>query len=204
MLLLSKDPLRPGGPHGGRKPATADASGINVDACKYVHILIGGALCGLGGAYLSLVYVPYWQDNITAGIGWIAVALVIFSGWHPAKAVLGCYLFGVLKGLAVKFQGVSFSVLGLKVSIASQVMEYDTLYIDHRGSCVCGKHHEKQKRRPGRCGQVLLPGRPVNCVKKERGTSNGQRTDSSSTGAEARGHCDQERQTGQCHHPRGL
>lgn len=107
----------------GESPATADASGINVDACKYVHILIGGALCGLGGAYLSLVYVPYWQDNITAGIGWIAVALVIFSSWHSAKAVLGCYFFGVLKGLAVKFQGVSFSVLGLKVSIASQVMD---------------------------------------------------------------------------------
>ena len=88
-----------------------------------MNILLGGALCGLGGAYLSLVYVPYWQDNITAGIGWIAVALVIFSGWNPIKAVFGCYLFGILKGLAVKFQGVSFTILGLKISIASQVMD---------------------------------------------------------------------------------
>lgn len=107
----------------GESPATADASGINVDLYKYVHILLGGAMCGLGGAYLSLVYVPYWQDNITAGIGWIAVALVIFSGWNPVKAVFGCYLFGILKALAVKFQGITFSVLGLEVAVASQVMD---------------------------------------------------------------------------------
>ena len=107
----------------GESPATADASGIHVDLYKYVHILLSGAFCGLGGAYLSLVYVPYWQDNITAGIGWIAVALVIFSGWHPVKAVLGCYLFGVLKALPLKFQGVTFTVLGMEVSIASQIMD---------------------------------------------------------------------------------
>lgn len=107
----------------GENPGTADASGIDVDRYKYIHIIIGGALCGIGGAYLSLVYVPYWQDNITAGIGWIAVALVIFSGWNPVKAIFGCYLFGILKGMSLKFQGVSFSVFGLKISLASQVMD---------------------------------------------------------------------------------
>jgi simple sugar transport system permease protein len=107
----------------GESPATADASGIHVDLYKYVHILLSGAFCGLGGAYLSLVYVPYWQDNITAGMGWIAVALVIFSGWHPIKAVLGCYLFGILKALPLKFQGVTFSFLGMKVAVASQIMD---------------------------------------------------------------------------------
>ena len=107
----------------GESPATADASGIHVDLYKYVHILLSGAFCGLGGAYLSLVYVPYWQDSITAGMGWIAVALVIFSGWHPVKAVLGCYLFGILKALPLKFQGVTFTVLGLNVSIATQIMD---------------------------------------------------------------------------------
>ena len=107
----------------GESPATADASGIHVDLYKYVHILLSGAFCGLGGAYLSLVYVPYWQDSITAGIGWIAVALVIFSGWHPVKAVFGCYLFGVLKALAVKFQGITVSILGMKVVVAFQIMD---------------------------------------------------------------------------------
>ncbi|MHC1684323.1 MAG: ABC transporter permease [Clostridiaceae bacterium] len=80
----------------GENPAAADAASININLYKYIHILAGGALCGLGGAYLSLVYVPSWQDNVTAGRGWIAVALVIFSGWNPYKAVIGSYLFGGL------------------------------------------------------------------------------------------------------------
>jgi len=107
----------------GENPAAADASGVNVDLYKYVHVLLGGAMCGLGGAYLSLVYVPYWQDNITAGMGWIAVALVVFSGWNPIRAVFGCYLFGIMKGLALKFQGVAVQVFGLKITFASQVMD---------------------------------------------------------------------------------
>ncbi len=80
----------------GENPAAADAASINVTLYKYVHIFLGGALCGLGGAYLSLVYVPAWQENITAGRGWIAVALVIFASWNPYKALLGAYLFGGL------------------------------------------------------------------------------------------------------------
>lgn len=107
----------------GEDPATADAAGISVNANKYIHVVAGGMLAGLGGAYLSLTYVPYWQDNITAGMGWIAVALVIFSGWNPVKAVGGCYLFGVLRAIAIRFQGVSFSLLGVKFSLASQLMD---------------------------------------------------------------------------------
>ena len=80
----------------GENPGAADAVSINVSLYKYVNILLGGALAGLGGAYLSLVYVPVWADNITAGRGWIAVALVIFAAWNPYKALLGAYLFGGL------------------------------------------------------------------------------------------------------------
>lgn len=80
----------------GENPAAADAASINITLYKYVNLLIGGALCGLGGAYLSLVYVPAWQENITAGRGWIAVALVIFASWNPYKAIVGAYLFGGL------------------------------------------------------------------------------------------------------------
>lgn len=88
----------------GENPAAADASGINVSLYKYINILIGGALCGLGGAYLSVVYVPQWQENITAGRGWIAVALVIFATWNPYKAILGAYLFGGLDIIGVRLQ----------------------------------------------------------------------------------------------------
>lgn len=80
----------------GENPAAADAASINITLYKYLHVLLGGALCGLGGAYLSLVYVPAWQENITAGRGWIAVALVIFAAWNPYKALFGAYLFGGL------------------------------------------------------------------------------------------------------------
>lgn len=80
----------------GENPGAADAVGVNVTLYKYVHTLMGGALCGLGGAYLSLVYVPAWAEGITAGRGWIAVALVIFATWNPYKALFGAYLFGGL------------------------------------------------------------------------------------------------------------
>ena len=94
----------------GENPAAADASGINVTLYKYVHVLAGGFLCGVGGAYLSTVFLTTWQDNVTAGAGWIAVALVIFSTWNPLKAIFAAYLFGMLKGLNFKMQGWGFSV----------------------------------------------------------------------------------------------
>ncbi len=89
----------------GENPAAADVASISVSLYKYVHILLGGALCGLGGAYLSLVYVPAWQENITAGRGWIAVALVIFATWNPYKALFGAYLFGGLDIIGFRIQG---------------------------------------------------------------------------------------------------
>jgi len=95
----------------GENPGAADAAGINVKLYKYVHLLIGGALCGLGGAYLSLVAVPAWQDGVTAGRGWIAVALVIFASWNPLKALVGAYFFGGLSilGFYQSTFGLNFS-----------------------------------------------------------------------------------------------
>lgn len=94
----------------GESPAASDAAGINIELYKYVHTLLGGALCGLGGAYLSLVYVPIWQENITAGRGWIAVALVIFAGWNPYRAMIGAFLFGGLDIIGFRLQGTSLAV----------------------------------------------------------------------------------------------
>lgn len=107
----------------GENPAAADSSGIPVTAIKYANVLGGGFLCGLGGAYLSLVFVPSWLENITAGAGWIAVALIIFCTWNPLKAILAAYLFGALQGLGFKFQGASF--LGIKMnSIILDMLPY--------------------------------------------------------------------------------
>lgn len=93
----------------GESSSTSDAAGIKVNLYKYVHVLLGGALCGLGGAYLSVVDVPQWQDNITAGRGWIAIALVIFCAWNPYKAIFGAYLFGGLSIIGFRIQHINIS-----------------------------------------------------------------------------------------------
>lgn len=94
----------------GENPAAADAASINITLYKYLHVVVGGALCGLGGAYLSLVNVPTWQEGVTAGRGWIAIALVIFSTWNPYKALLGAFLFGGLEIIGFRLQGTSIQI----------------------------------------------------------------------------------------------
>ncbi|MEG0157159.1 MAG: ABC transporter permease, partial [Anaerovoracaceae bacterium] len=94
----------------GENTAAADASGINVTRYKYLNVIIGGGLCGLGGAYMSIVTIPVWQENVVAGRGWIAVALVIFASWKPGKAFLGALLFGALSILGYRLQAVGISV----------------------------------------------------------------------------------------------
>lgn len=85
----------------GENPAAADAAGINVTLTKYIHILIGGGICGLGGAYLSLINGGgIWNNSsVVNGQGWIAVALVIFASWNPAKAIFGSLVFGAFSVL---------------------------------------------------------------------------------------------------------
>lgn len=94
----------------GENPGATDAAGIPVMTYKYINIVVGGMLCGLAGAFLSLVYVPAWQQNITAGRGWIAVALIIFIGWHPTKAIFGAILFGALDILGLRLQAAGIQI----------------------------------------------------------------------------------------------
>jgi simple sugar transport system permease protein len=88
----------------GESPETADAVGVNVTGYRYVHTLVGGALAGIGGAYFSLAIVPTWTDGVTAGRGWIAIALVIFGFWRPDLTLAGAYLFGACSSLAPTLQ----------------------------------------------------------------------------------------------------
>lgn len=94
----------------GESCSSADASGVNITLYKYVHTIIGGALAGLGGAYLSLVAIPVWQDGVTGGRGWIAVALVIFASWNPLRAMFGAILFGGLDILGFRLQGAGINI----------------------------------------------------------------------------------------------
>lgn len=78
----------------GENPAAVGAAGLNPQRLRWLGLLLGGFIIGLGGAYLSLAYTHMWTNSITAGRGWIAVALVIFAFWRPWRAMIGAYLFG--------------------------------------------------------------------------------------------------------------
>lgn len=88
----------------GENPAAAATAGLNVIGLRWLGITLGGFLVGLGGAYLSLAYIHLWTNGLTAGRGWIAVALVIFSFWRPGRAVFGAYLFGGVMAFQLRLQ----------------------------------------------------------------------------------------------------
>ena len=80
----------------GDNPASAHALGIEVNRVRTLAIVFGGACAGLAGAQISLVYVPQWIEGMTAGRGWIALALVVFASWRPWRVLAGAYLFGAV------------------------------------------------------------------------------------------------------------
>jgi general nucleoside transport system permease protein len=88
----------------GEDPASADACGIAITRIRYAHVLLGGVGAGIAGAYLSLALFDAWQTNLSSGQGWIAVGLVIFSGWRPWRALVAAYLFGALTSLGFNLQ----------------------------------------------------------------------------------------------------
>ena len=88
----------------GEDPRAADAMGVNVTRYRYTHTMLGGALAGVSGAYYTLVIAPTWVDNITAGAGWIAIALVITAFWRPGLLLAGAYLFGIVTSLGFTLQ----------------------------------------------------------------------------------------------------
>jgi ABC-type uncharacterized transport system permease subunit len=83
----------------GERPESAFARGVNVNLLRYLYTVAGGALVGLAGASYSLSIKLGWSHRHTFGIGWIALAIVIFGGWNPWRVAAGCYLFGLLKAL---------------------------------------------------------------------------------------------------------
>lgn len=101
----------------GSAPAAADASGLSVAGIRWAAVIFAGALGGLGGAYFSCVYARVWSDELIAGRGWIALALVIFASWRPLVLLPGAVLFGFLDALNFQLQtqgvGISADWLGM-------------------------------------------------------------------------------------------
>jgi ABC-type uncharacterized transport system permease subunit len=92
----------------GESPVSAHALGYPVRRLRLLAVMVGGALCGVAGAYLSVVYTPLWVEGMVAGRGWIALALTVFATWRPARLLLGAYLFGgvTMLQLFLQAQGV--------------------------------------------------------------------------------------------------
>ena len=118
----------------GEAPQTADSVGVSVVGQRYAHVLLGGALAGIGGACFSLSIVPTWANGVTGGQGWIAVALVIFGFWRPDLTLVGAYLFGALSSLSFTLQARGISVTPAILNSLPYVMTIVVLVVVSAGS----------------------------------------------------------------------
>lgn len=94
----------------GENAEAAHSLGYKVRRIRLAAIVFGGAMAGMGGAYVSLVRVPQWTDGITAGAGWIALAIVVFASWKPVRVLIGAYLFGGITVLQLNLQAAGSSI----------------------------------------------------------------------------------------------
>jgi len=101
----------------GESPSSAHAIGYNAIRIRYLATLFGGAMAGIGGAFLSVFYTPLWVEGLVAGRGWIAIALVVFATWRPLRVVFGAYLFGGVMVVQLFVQG-----SGLEIDIPPQFL----------------------------------------------------------------------------------
>ncbi len=138
----------------GENPAAADAAGVDVSLYKYIHIIIGGGICGLGGGYIALVTCGgSWTYNAVAGQGWIAVALVIFAAWSPYKAILGSLVFGALSVLRLYIPN---SVISIPAAVFAMVPFVTTCIV----LVVSSIRQRRESQQPRGCG--------VNYFREER------------------------------------
>lgn len=111
----------------GESDASAHAIGYDVIRVRYLAVLFGGAMSGLGGAYLSLAYTPLWVEEMTAGRGWISLALVVFAAWRPWRCLAGAYLFGGVTILQLYAQGAGG--IGVPTEILSMLPYVATIVV---------------------------------------------------------------------------
>jgi len=105
----------------GENPMAAYTQGVDVVRIRYLSVIFGGMMCGLGGAYLTLAWIPMWVEGITTARGWIVIALVVVGLWHPVGAFVGSYIFGAFDVLRYAFQplGVPTAFLNMLPSIST-------------------------------------------------------------------------------------
>ena len=135
----------------GESHDAAHSIGYPVVKIRFWAIAFGGAMSGLGGAFLSLSYTPMWIENMTAGRGWIALALVVFATWKPARVVVGAYLFGAVTILQLHLQGFGVQVPAQILSMLPYLVTILVLVLISRDSA------RVKLNAPACIGQIFHP-----------------------------------------------
>ena len=136
----------------GESPESAHALGHPVRRIRMLAVLAGGALCGVAGAYLSVVYTPLWVEGMVAGKGWIALALTTFATWRPARVLLGAYLFGGVTMLQLQLQGEGVQVPSQFLSMLPYLATIAVLVAISRNAAFI------RVNRPASLGKPFFPG----------------------------------------------
>ena len=137
----------------GDSHSSAHALGYSVIKVRYYCIMFGGACAGLAGGYLSLVYTPQWIEDMTAGRGWIALALVVFATWMPRRILLGAYLFGTVWIMGLYVQGAGIAIPSQVLSALPYVVTIVALVIISRNATLT------KLNTPTCLGQSFVPAR---------------------------------------------
>jgi simple sugar transport system permease protein len=137
----------------GNSHASAHALGYNVIGVRYLCVMFGGGCAGLAGGYLSLVYTPQWVENMTAGRGWIALALVVFASWRPWRTVAGAYLFGAISILAYTVQTFAWGIPSQFLSSLPYLVTILALVV------ISGNRMLTRANTPACLGQSFVPDR---------------------------------------------
>ena len=137
----------------GDSHQSAHALGYSVIGVRYLCVMFGGACSGLAGGYLSLVYTPQWVENMTAGRGWIALALVVFASWLPWRAAIGAYLFGTITILGFSLQAIGIGIPSQLLSSLPYVVTILALVV------ISGNRALTRANTPACLGQPFVPDR---------------------------------------------
>jgi len=132
----------------GDNPGSAHALGHSVALVRYLAVLFGGAMAGLAGAYLSLAYTPQWVEGMTAGRGWIALALVVFASWLPLRVIVGAYLFGAVMILQFHAQAAGIAIPSQFLSSLPYIATIVVLVVISRNRRITRKNTPASLGRP--------------------------------------------------------
>jgi general nucleoside transport system permease protein len=137
----------------GDSHQSAHALGYSVIGVRYLAVMFGGGCAGLAGGYLSLVYTPQWVENMTAGRGWIALALVVFSSWLPWRLAIGAYLFGTITILGFSLQAIGIGIPSQLLSSLPYIVTILALVV------ISGNRALTRANTPACLGQPFVPDR---------------------------------------------